>query len=148
VRLTCSSHISSEQNGGRFSCRGARAAEKISEVGFLYGNPGRPAQHHTNHKPAFHSAHWYCDNVFRSIGFRWCVPPKGLLPTRSSCPYLPRQVSRQTGLNRLVSPPSLCSTLLPLVYIYGSAAIPYEQTEQTEQTEQVSSSRSRYRKSM
>jgi hypothetical protein len=87
VRLTCSSHISSEQNGGRFSCRGARAAEKISEVGFLYGNPGRPAQHHTNHKPAFHSAHWYCDNVFRSIGFRWCVP-QGLLP-RSSCPYLP-----------------------------------------------------------
>jgi hypothetical protein len=109
VRLTCSSHISSEQNGGRFSCRGARAAEKISEVGFLYGNPGRPAQHHTNHKPAFHSAHWYCDNVFRSIGFRWCVPPKGSCQGQAA-PTCRRQVSRQTGLNRLVSPP------FPLLY--------------------------------
>ena len=52
VRLTCSSHISSEQLGGRFSRRGVRAAEKISEVGFLYGNPARYAQPHTNHKPA------------------------------------------------------------------------------------------------
>jgi hypothetical protein len=41
VRLTYSSHISSEQGGGRFSRRGVRAAEKISEVGFLYENPGR-----------------------------------------------------------------------------------------------------------
>jgi hypothetical protein len=57
VRLACSSHISSEQMGGRFSRRGVRAAEKISEVGFLYGNPGRHAQPHTNHKPPFHSAH-------------------------------------------------------------------------------------------
>lgn len=56
VRLTCSSHISSEQVGGRFSRRGVRAAEKISEVGFLYGNPGRHAQSHTNHKPPFHPA--------------------------------------------------------------------------------------------
>ena len=57
VRLTCSSHISSEQVGGRFSRRGVRAAEKISEVGFLYEDPGRPAQRHTNHKPRFHVAH-------------------------------------------------------------------------------------------
>jgi len=56
VRLTCSSHISSEQAGGRFSRRGVRAAEKISEVGFWYGNPGRHAQSHTNHKPPFHPA--------------------------------------------------------------------------------------------
>lgn len=56
VRLTCSSHISSEQVGGRFSRRGVRAAEKISEVVFLYGDPGRHAQPHTNHKPPFHSA--------------------------------------------------------------------------------------------
>lgn len=56
VRLTCSSHISSEQVGGRFSRRGVRAAEKISEVGFLYEDPGRHAQHHTNHKPPFHAA--------------------------------------------------------------------------------------------
>ena len=56
VRLACSSHISSEQVGGRFSRRGVRAAEKISEVGFLYGNPGRHAQHHTNHIPRFYSA--------------------------------------------------------------------------------------------
>ena len=56
VRLTCSSHISSEQMGGRFSRRGVRAAEKISEVGFLYEDPGRHAQPHTNHKPPFHSA--------------------------------------------------------------------------------------------
>lgn len=41
LRLTCSSHISSDHGGGRFSRRGVRAAEKISEVGFLYGNPGR-----------------------------------------------------------------------------------------------------------
>jgi hypothetical protein len=41
VRLACSSHISSEQPGGRFSRRGLRAAEKISEVGFLYEDPGR-----------------------------------------------------------------------------------------------------------
>jgi len=41
VRLACSSHISSDQGGGRFSRRGVRAAEKISEVGFLYGDPGR-----------------------------------------------------------------------------------------------------------
>ena len=57
VRLTCSSHISSDQFGGRFSRRGVRAAEKISEVGFLYEDPGRHAQSHTNHKPPFHSAH-------------------------------------------------------------------------------------------
>lgn len=56
VRLACSSHISAEQVGGRFSRRGVRAAEKISEVGFLYGDPGRHAQPHTNHKPRFHSA--------------------------------------------------------------------------------------------
>ena len=56
VRLTCSSHISSERVGGRFSRRGVRAAEKISEVGFLYEDPGRHAQPHTNHKPPFHSA--------------------------------------------------------------------------------------------
>lgn len=53
VRLTCSSHISSDQGGGRFSRRGVRAAEKISEVGFLYGDPGRHAQPHTNPKPVF-----------------------------------------------------------------------------------------------
>ena len=41
VRLTCSSHISSDQGGGRFPRRGVRAAEKISEVGFLYGNSAR-----------------------------------------------------------------------------------------------------------
>lgn len=58
VRLTCSSHISSEQLGGRFSRRGVRAAEKISEVGFLYGNPGRHAQPHTTHKPPFHSENY------------------------------------------------------------------------------------------
>lgn len=58
-QLTCSSHISSEQVWGRFSCRGVRAAEKISEVVFLYGDPGRPAQRHTNHKPANHVAHIY-----------------------------------------------------------------------------------------
>lgn len=57
VRRTCSSHMSSDQVGGRFSRRGVRAAEKISEVGFLYENPGRHAQLHTNHKPRFHSAH-------------------------------------------------------------------------------------------
>jgi hypothetical protein len=57
VRLTCSSHISSEQVGGRFSRRGVRAAEKISEVGFLYEDPARPAQRHTNDKPPFHPAH-------------------------------------------------------------------------------------------
>jgi hypothetical protein len=56
VRLTCSSHISSDEVGGRFSRRGVRAAEKISEVGFLYEDPGRHAQPHTNHKPPFHSA--------------------------------------------------------------------------------------------
>lgn len=56
VRLTCSSHISSEQLGGRFSRRGVRAAEKFSEVVFLYGDPGRHAQPHTNHKRPFHSA--------------------------------------------------------------------------------------------
>ena len=56
VRLTCSSHISSDQLGGQFSRRGVRAAEKISEVGFLYEDPGRHAQPHTNHKPPFHSA--------------------------------------------------------------------------------------------
>ena len=56
VRLTCSSHISSEQVGARFSRRGVRAAEKISEVGFLYEDPGRPAQRHTNHKAPFHPA--------------------------------------------------------------------------------------------
>jgi hypothetical protein len=56
-RLTCSSHISSELKVDRFSRRGVRAAEKISEVGFLYGNPGRHAQTHTNHIPPFHSAY-------------------------------------------------------------------------------------------
>ena len=56
VGLTCSSHISSEQVWARFSRRGVNAAEKISEVGFLYEDPGRPAQRHTNHKPAFHVA--------------------------------------------------------------------------------------------
>lgn len=60
LRLTCSSHISSEQLGGRFSRRGVRAAEKISEVGFLYEDPGRPSQNHTNHKPRFHSAYRAC----------------------------------------------------------------------------------------
>ena len=55
--LFYSSHISSEHKVGRFSRRGVRAAEKISEVGFLYGDPGRPAQHHTNAKPPFHSAY-------------------------------------------------------------------------------------------
>jgi hypothetical protein len=55
-RRTCSSHISSEQKAGRFSRRGVRAAEKMSEVGFLYGNPGRRAQTHTNHIRPFHSA--------------------------------------------------------------------------------------------
>ena len=59
-RLTCSSHISSEEGGGQFSRRGVRAAEKISEVGFLYGNPGRHAQTHTNHIPRFHSAYQSC----------------------------------------------------------------------------------------
>ena len=49
--LTCSSHISCEAIWVRFSCRGVRAAEKISEVGFLYEDPGRHAQPHTNHKP-------------------------------------------------------------------------------------------------
>lgn len=37
----------------RFSRRGADVAENISEVDFLYGNPGRHAQPHTNHKPVF-----------------------------------------------------------------------------------------------
>lgn len=60
VRLACSSHISSEQLGARFSRRGVRAAEKISEVGFLYEDPGRHAQPHTNHIPPFHSV-----NTFR-----------------------------------------------------------------------------------
>ena len=55
-RLTRSSHISSEQNGGRFSRRGVRAAEKISEVGFLYEDSGRHAQTHTNHIRRFRSA--------------------------------------------------------------------------------------------
>ena len=41
VRPACSSHISSDQLGGRFSRRGVRAAEKISEVGFLYEDPAR-----------------------------------------------------------------------------------------------------------
>lgn len=63
VRLTCSSHISPEQIGGRFSRRGVRAAEKISEVGFLYEDPGRHAQPHTNHKPPFHST-----KTFRARG--------------------------------------------------------------------------------
>jgi hypothetical protein len=64
VTLACSSHISSEQLGGRFSRCGVRAAEKISEVGFLYGNPGRHAQLHTNHKPPFHSAHNVALGIF------------------------------------------------------------------------------------
>ena len=34
VRLTCSSHISSEQLGARFRRRGVEAAEKMSEVTF------------------------------------------------------------------------------------------------------------------
>jgi hypothetical protein len=54
---TCPPHICCEQLRGRFSRCGVRAAEKISEVDFLYGNPGRHAQRHTNHKPPFYSAH-------------------------------------------------------------------------------------------
>jgi hypothetical protein len=34
-----------------FSRRGVDVSEKISEVGFLYEDPGRHAQPHTNHKP-------------------------------------------------------------------------------------------------
>ena len=41
----------------RFSRRGVRVSEKISEVRFLYGNPGRHAQAHTNHKPGFVELH-------------------------------------------------------------------------------------------
>ena len=57
LRLACSSHISSDEDGARFSRRGVRAAEKISEVDILYGNPGRHAQLHTNDIPRFYSAH-------------------------------------------------------------------------------------------
>ena len=53
VTLACSSHISSEQLGGRFSRCGVRAAEKISEVGFLYGVSAAPPVPHQNHKPVF-----------------------------------------------------------------------------------------------
>lgn len=37
----------------RFSRRGVDVAENSSEVGFLYEDPGRHAQPHTNHKPVF-----------------------------------------------------------------------------------------------
>jgi hypothetical protein len=66
--LTCSSHISCEAIWVRFSRRGVRAAEKISEVGFLYEDPGRPAQLHTNHKPAFRSAQRYRIRIVFDFG--------------------------------------------------------------------------------
>ena len=108
VRLTCSSHISSEQLGARFSRRGVRAAEKISEVGFLYGNPGRHAQLHTNHKPPFHSQ----NNLVRrspvsarraSASYRaarWSVPTAHRLP----------QTYCRTTAHRLL--PTACTNLL------------------------------------
>ena len=37
----------------RFSRRGVDVAENSSELGFLYEDPGRHAQRHTNHKPVF-----------------------------------------------------------------------------------------------
>ena len=55
-RLTCSSHISSEQKAGWFSRCGVRAAEIFRNVGFLYEDSRRHAQTHTNHIRPFHSA--------------------------------------------------------------------------------------------
>ena len=73
-RLTCSSHISSEQGGGRFSRRGVRAAEKISEVAILYEDPGRHAQPHTNHKPVFAELADLVKIVFDSISSTFFSP--------------------------------------------------------------------------
>ena len=59
-RLSClsrPSHITWEEFGVQFSRRGVRVSEKISEVRFLYVNPGRHAQAHTNHKPVFVELH-------------------------------------------------------------------------------------------
>lgn len=39
-------------------------AEKISEVAFLYEDPGRHAQPHTNHKPVFAELADLVKNVF------------------------------------------------------------------------------------
>ena len=41
----------------------------------MYGNPGRHAQLHTNHKPPFHSAH---DVALRIVSIAEC--PANLLP--------------------------------------------------------------------
>lgn len=51
--LNCPPYVLWEGYLGRVSRRGADVAEKISEVAFLYEDPGRHAQPHTNHKPVF-----------------------------------------------------------------------------------------------
>jgi len=52
LTLSCPPYVLWEDFWVWFSQRGVDVSEKISEVGFLYGNPARYAQPHTNHKPA------------------------------------------------------------------------------------------------
>ena len=51
LTLSCPPYVLWEDFWVRFSRRGVNVSEKISEVGFLYEDPGRHAQPHTNHKP-------------------------------------------------------------------------------------------------
>ena len=51
LTLSCPPYVLWEDFWVWFSRRGVNVSEKISEVGFLYGDPGRHAQPHTNHKP-------------------------------------------------------------------------------------------------
>ena len=48
LTLSCPPYVSWEENRVRISLRGVNVSEKISDVGFLYGKPGRHAQPHTN----------------------------------------------------------------------------------------------------
>ena len=65
--LSCPPYVLYGGDSGRFSCRGADVAEKISEVAFLYGCPGRHAQPHTNHKPVFAELADLAKTVFHPI---------------------------------------------------------------------------------
>ena len=52
LTLSCPPYVLWEDFWVRFSRRGVNVAEKISEVDFLYGDPARHAQPHTNLLPA------------------------------------------------------------------------------------------------
>lgn len=51
LTLSCPPYVLWEDFWVWFSRRGVHVSEKISEVGFLYGETCRHAQPHTNHKP-------------------------------------------------------------------------------------------------